>query len=286
MTKYSAIICSTIFLMILLLSACKQEEQIPAFLSVNAISVTSNYASQGTAAHNIKDAWIYIDGQVQGVYELPARFPVLEEGNHTVTIAAGIFENGISATRTKYPYYNFYDTLINFVAGQTLALPSPIPVKYFDGQTYTWYEDFEGTGFTFASIPSSDAQLVIENTDVFEGLHSSKFILTGDDPVFSGQMQDGYSINTQNATFLELNFKAEQPFAVGMTVISGASSKNVYVATVNKSDSWNKIYIDLSKVVNENQSSANVFRIYIYAALEAGRSQSVIYLDNLKLLHN
>ena len=70
-----------------------------------------------------------------------------------------------------------------------------------------------------------------------------------------------------------------------MKVTKSGSTKTVYVLSINKSDSWNKIYIDLSKVVNENQT-ASEFRIYIYAELESGRSQSVIHFDNMKLLHN
>ena len=285
MTKYSAIICSIICFVIFLITACDKEEKIPTFLSINSIGLKATPLQESTS-HKIKDVWVYIDGQILGAYEMPARFPVLEEGNHTVTFAAGILVDGISATRVKYPFFNFFDTTLVFIPGQTINLADSIFVKYNEGQANTWYEGFEGGGFTFAAIPSSDAQLLIENSDVFEGARSSKFILTNDDPIFSGQMQDGYPITTQSSTFFELNYKAEQPFAVGMTVITGASSKNVYVATVNKSAAWNKIYIDVSKVVNENQSSLNSFRIYIYAALESGRNQSIIYLDNLKLLHN
>lgn len=285
MRKYIAVISSIIFLVLFLLIGCDKEEKVPAYLSINSMSLTSNYLVVGTASHNIKDAWVYIDGQVLGVYELPARFPVLSEGRHSLNIAAGIFVDGVSATRTKYPFYNFYDTIIDFVAGQTLALPAPIPVKYFEGQTYTWYEDFEGTGFTFIANPSSDVQIIGTTDDVFEGTGSAKFTLTSDDPKFDGQMQDGYAIVTQNSTFLELNYKTEQPFSVGMRVSTGVSTKTVYVATVNTSAAWNKIYIDLSKVVNENQS-ADLFRVYIYAELSSGRSQSIVYLDNFKLIHN
>ena len=98
-------------------------------------------------------------------------------------------------------------------------------------------------------------------------------------------MDLGYPIVSQNKTFLELNYKAEQPFSVGMKVNTGADVKTVYALTVNKSDSWNKIYIDLSKIVNENQT-ADDFKVYIYAELESGLSQSVIHIDNMKLLHN
>ena len=276
------IVCS---LFMLMLSSCIKEDKAPVFLSIDSFNLSSNYATQGSASHHINDAWIYIDGQVLGVYELPARFPVLAEGRHEVSIGPGIIVNGISATRLKYPFYNFFDTIVNFQPGVSDLSLGKIKTKYFDSQTYTWYEDFEATGFTFQANTSSNVFVTIDNIDKYEGNNSGKVTLISDKPIFYGEMQVDSPIVTQNKTFLELNYKSEQIFSVGMKVTKSGSTKTVYVLSINKSDSWNKIYIDLSKVVNENQT-ASEFRIYIYAELESGRSQSVIHFDNMKLLHN
>ena len=286
MTKKSAITFSFfISNLLLLLSSCNKEEPTPAYISINSFSLTSDYATQGTNSQNIKDAWVYVDGQVLGVYELPARIPVLKDGRHDISIAAGILVNGIAATRIKYPFYNFFDTVATFVAGKTFELPALVPVKYSSGLQYTWYEDFDGSGYTFKESPTSDALLMIDNTDVFQGVKSAKFTLNTSLTKFYGEMDDGFPIVTQNKTFLELNYKADQPFSIGMKVTTGTDSKSVYALTVNNSAFWNKIYIDLSKIVNENQNADN-FRVYIYAELEAGRNESVVHIDNLKLLHN
>ena len=288
MTKKSAITFSIIlFNVMLIMSSCNKEEPIPAYFQINSFSLSSDSATQGTNSHNIKDAWVYIDGQVLGVYELPARFPVLAEGNHSISIAPGIIVNGIAATRLKYPFYNFYDATVNFVPGQTASLPSVIPTKYAVGFHYTWYEDFDGAGLNpfIGTTTVGYAPLIPDNSDVFQGFQSAKFTLFDTQTQFEGEMQVGVPIVSQNKTFLELNYKAEQPFSVGMKVTTGADVKSVYALTVNKSDSWNKIYIDLAKIVNENQTADN-FKVYIYAELESGRTQSVIHIDNLKLLHN
>ena len=260
-------------------------EPVPAYLTIDSIYLSTNISVQGSNSNKIKDAWVYIDGQELGVYELPARFPVLAEGRHEITIAAGIFINGISATRIKYPFYNFLDTVLNFQPGVSDLSLGKFKVKYFEGQTYTWYEDFEATGYTFQANISSDVQVEIDNIDKFEGNNSGRATLISDKPKFYGEMQVDSPIVSQNKTFLELNYKSEQAFSVGMKVTTAGFVKTVYILTVNKSDTWNKIYVDLSKVVNENQTASG-FSIYIYAELESGRSQSVLHFDNMKLLHN
>ena len=281
-TKQLGIACAFIAMT---MTSCIKDDKAPVYFSIDSIGLTSNYASQGTASHNIKDAWVYVDGQELGVYELPARFPVLAEGRHEITIAAGIFINGISATRIKYPFYNFLDTVLNFQPGVSDLSLGKFKVKYFEGQTYTWYEDFEATGYTFQANISSDVQVEIDNIDKFEGNNSGRATLISDKPKFYGEMQVDSPIVSQNKTFLELNYKSEQAFSVGMKVTTAGFVKTVYILTVNKSDTWNKIYVDLSKVVNENQTASG-FSIYIYAELESGRSQSVLHFDNMKLLHN
>lgn len=285
MTRQSTIVFSAMLFVAVMISSCRKKIDVPSFIVIDNIAVTSNYATQGTASSKITDAWVYIDGIEQGVYEMPARFPVIAEGRHQVTVAAGILVNGITATRTKYPFLNFHDTIIDLVPGKDIKIPSPVIVKYFSGLSYTWYEDFEGTGYTFKESSTSDAVLVPITSGVFEGSFSTKFTIDTDHPNFFGEMQEDFPIVTQSNTFFELNYKADQPFNIGMKVTTGVDTKTVYALTVNKSAEWNKIYVDLSKIVTDNQSADN-FRVYIYASLDAGRSESVIYLDNLKLLHN
>lgn len=271
------------------IAGCDPEEQIPAYLTIDSISVKNlNYASQGTANHNIKDAWVYIDNQLLGVFELPARFPVLAEGSHSVLIGAGILENGISATRVRYPLYTSYEVAAFFKAGETITLPDPVELNYFPTLSYSWYEDFEGNTFSFDSVSGSQAGFIPFNSDMpFEGNFSGKFKLTEAASYFEGSCtSELIDINGFSSAWVELNYKAEQPFSVGLKVkLPNGTVTSNYVSTVNRSDKWNKIYINVSDVVGRNQSAVN-FKVYIAANLEQGRTESVIYVDNIKLIHN
>ena len=82
-----------------------QPEIAPSYIHIENFNFIITNSNQGTNSEKITDAWVYIDDTPAGVYELPANFPVLEEGKHKVRIRAGIKENGISGTRVPYPFY-------------------------------------------------------------------------------------------------------------------------------------------------------------------------------------
>ena len=89
-------------------SSCNEFEgnqEIPAYIHIDTFLLTTDYEFEGAASHKITDAWIYIDGNVQGCYELPATIPVLERGKHELTLYPGIKLNGNSSTRSINPFY-------------------------------------------------------------------------------------------------------------------------------------------------------------------------------------
>ena len=67
------------YFIILILISCNKEEEIPSYIEINDFNLTSN-SSFGENTENITDVWIYIDENLQGVYEIPVTFPVLNKG--------------------------------------------------------------------------------------------------------------------------------------------------------------------------------------------------------------
>ena len=97
------VVFSTIFL-----TSCpgfQGSQEIPAYLHVDKFLFTTNYYVEGAASHKITDVAVYIDGNYQGYYELPATIPILERGKHNLTLYPGIKLNGNSSTRTINPFY-------------------------------------------------------------------------------------------------------------------------------------------------------------------------------------
>ena len=74
----------TYLFLLLLFFSCEKVDpnNIPANIKINDITLT------GSSTENITDAWIYINDQLQGVYEIPALFPVLNIGSHKLRVRA------------------------------------------------------------------------------------------------------------------------------------------------------------------------------------------------------
>ena len=102
----------------ILLFSCnkfKGSQEIPAYLRIEPWTFTTNYEVEGAATHAITDAWVYIDGNLHGCFELKNHadgnyvlVPILEKGNHKLQIYPGVKLNGIASTRIQYPFYKPY----------------------------------------------------------------------------------------------------------------------------------------------------------------------------------
>lgn len=278
------------FIVIIGIAACNPEESEPAYLVINKVNVSSNPATQGSNSSNVKDVWVYVDNQYLGTYQLPARIPVLESGNKSVILRAGILENGISATHSAYPLYTANTRTIDFMPGQE-SIVDTFNVAYFPAIQFTWYEDFEkdaiGGGFSLSPEPSNNlAPLTTDSIDVFEGVRCLKLKVDGTNYISDIETNgDGYVLYRGKDIYLEMNYKCDHEFTVGLRGMLANDKRNIPVLLFNPSSTWKKTYINLSKFVNSNYDVPK-FKVYFYLSTAPGGSEATVYLDNLKLISN
>ena len=80
--RFSVLLLFSFVIVSLFLSCQKFEgdQTVPAYIRIDAISIKTNYEEEGAPSSNITDAWVYINEEAIGAYELPAVFPVLAKG--------------------------------------------------------------------------------------------------------------------------------------------------------------------------------------------------------------
>lgn len=259
-------------------------EEIPSYVQIDSIAF-SVIGSQGSADQNLVDAWVYIDGENAGVYELPCTFPVLKNGNVDIQIFPGIKLNGISATRGIYPFVNSYS--ISATLQQDSVLHVQPTSTYASNLEFEIIEDFESGGLLFSGSTLSDTSIDRTNDplDVFEGSYSGIIELDETRPLADIKSIDAFALPQGGAyNFIELNFKTDVETAVG--VIANVGSQSIYhaVMVLNPTDVWKKIYINISPVVNR-ESQASSFFIFFRAELPDDATTATVYLDNIKLIH-
>lgn len=267
--------------------SCHKETPIPSYIHIDKMIFNTNYSTEGSSSNKILDAWVYIDDNLVGVFELPRTFPVLYAGNHNIKIYAGIKEDGISETRIAYPFYDKYEKDVTLTQGQiTTISPS---VKYVPGITFEWMEDFEGVshGICVGDGVTKDSIMKITSdpAEVFEGNGSGKVSITGG--TYFGQTCSKSVLPHGGASvFLEMNYKCNTKFNVGIIGYDAGGSIQLQQIkiTLVPTSSWNKIYINFSNEVTTSIASTK-FSIFFSMLNNTDLSSSEFYLDNVKLIY-
>lgn len=274
---------------ILILPSCElinPDEEIPSYIKIDTITLTTTYAVEGSASHKITDAWVYVDDQLVGVYELPALIPVLKNGTSKITVLAGIKMNGIAATRVPYPFFRSYEITTELFTDSIIILqPS---VKYHTNVTFAWKEDFENPGFTLEPTAISDTTInrITDIDHVFEGNACGLFALSSQQDFCECKTINTYELPKGGSyVFLELNYKCNNRFRIGIFVNEpgGLVTQVPQTIVINPSENWNKIYVNLTKEVSLFANAIN-HNIYFGVLPDAGVAEPKVYLDNIKLI--
>ena len=295
------------------LSSCKKftSQSVPAYIHIESISVDCDYQIYGANTSNITDAWVYVDDQIIGCYELPATFPILEKGPHKVSVYGGIMEGGRGSARGPYPFYMpaVYRGL-NLVEDSIINL-NPV-LSYYpinEGVQVGWKEDFEMAN-TLLPMPQSQGE--VESIGRTEDSHvwfhepnsyrSGRIHLPPDSLDFYVASADEMKFhqNYMNYCLLEMDYNCNDTFFVGITYLEHyaiSSHPLVKVVPTDKQNErpnvWKKMYVNIGPFMNDHVN-ADYFKVYFTSNLHTGyetyeyhpiSEERYYYLDNLKVLY-
>ncbi len=275
-----------------LTSACTKTsiDDIPSYIKVDSISINVT-AIQGTASHKISDTWVYADNELIGAFEMPAKFPILKSGTSELYIFAGIKLNGINETRVPYPFYDRISRTVTLEREKITDL-GHMKFAYAAATKFAWQEAFEYTNLSLDSTARSEVNfkrtlLTDELKAAFpyeSNKYAAKVVIPADTLVFECSSHDSFKLPTDGTSvFLELNYKSNNPFTVGLFVNGSVTSQRP-VLVVNPSSSWNKIYINFTPTLSVNQDATS-FKVYFNATKSTDEANAEIIFDNIKLLH-
>lgn len=299
----SFIVVAAVFA-VLIFNGCNvfdREEQTPTYFFIDTFAVTTKSDnSQGSNAHDIKDAWVYVDGQLIGAFEVPVIIPVLAMDTVRVTILAGIKKNGRSDDREIYPFYRaLQDTLVLVPGRIDSFFPS---ITYHDSTQFKWIEDFEDRTISFEpsgnNIEEDSMRLTYDPSEVYN--HSNLNQVSGYvefdsiNQKFENSSISKFTIPRNTSTYLEINYNLETEAQIGFYAYDQAgilidrvnvlylfNTKNA----VTKEYEWKKSYISLNEDMSDPRFTNATFKIFIYAKNFSDNPNARLYFDNLKLLH-
>lgn len=292
-------------------SSCKKfkgDQTVPAYIRIESISMTTDYETQGAPSTNITDAWVYINNEAIGAYELPASFPVLAKGLTEVRVDPGIKLNGIAGLRTPYPFYKPIVQEVYLVEGEEVNLnkdtlftgsdfvPYTMSTTYYDNLKFVWMEDFEDPSISLDSTSKSRTDIgrtePANNPEAFLASYSKYSGLMELDDV---KYLIDVATNVDNSTgfilpkvgeyvFLEVDYKNSNYFTAGFYSRSLSQIVQHPVININPRSEWNKIYINLTPGVSSSTDAID-FNIFFGSYKEDGVDPAWIMIDNVKLIH-
>ncbi|MCB0767266.1 MAG: hypothetical protein KDB95_08660 [Flavobacteriales bacterium] len=271
---------------LLSVTGCRKTETVPTYLVVPRIDVQAT-DEQGGNTSKITEAWVTVDDRSVGVWELPARVPVIGTGTHTIGITAGIRRNGSFDDRQRYPYYTSWQTTTELDPAHAIELAPT--VQYQPATFFT--ERFNDAGSQLLAASSSDTTLILYSAStnpevLLDGSQCGGFVLdTSHDEVLLQTEQDFPGVS--GPAYLELDYSTDVELTLGISyVLDGQTTLEPWVVIVANASAgsvvWNKIYVDLSDFFNRAGISGR--DIYIAAYLPSGRSRAAAYFDNLKII--
>jgi len=287
-----------LFAWLFLLSSCdiiNPDEQIPAYISIESIQLTQNpNADAGSLSSDISDAWVLIDDNNIGVYELPAKIPVLEDGIHKITIGPGIVFNGQEQNRELYLFYEGYtDAEFEFKSGEITEV-NPI-VRYRNaGNDYEYIlvDDFEGFTTNMQATAASETGIIIttESPNVFEGNGSGLIQVESTDTFVEIRTTQSFTLpNLGKIIYLEFDYYSDFHLTVGVNIKrTGKQNQIADLLTLKPTteNKWKKQYLQFTSIVSNAQDpESEFFYFQLNRSLSPEQVDGRILIDNLKIIY-
>lgn len=275
-----------IIISISLFHSCADQVDIPSFVRLDEIYVDStSYDSVGTTDHRIEYAWMYINNNLQGVYKLPFLVPVQNYGEVDVEIRAGVpqLQEVGGAGAVEYPFYTIWKGKTTLTMNDTSVLKPTI--RYKPGKLIQYKDDFELLVSPNNLFQKYSADGVVEyiNNEVvaYEGQgYGEMLLLDGESEVVMANLQLWNIPKTADAYYIEMNYKCNSLFTVGIQTIEHARD----VVSYYSSSEWKKVYINVTSAV-KNLPGAGV---RVYFKIKRGAEETGpkwLLIDNFKFIY-
>lgn len=254
------------------------------FLKMDDPQVLTN-PDQGANTNNISDVWVFANGASIGVYFLPATVPVILDSDPTeMIIFPGVRLNGISSAPAINPFYESIEFSDSYSNGEDVEIP--LVFTYKGEAIFELLENFEGNHiFTFDEDGNAETTLSTTTDEFRNGARSGVLQVSENNPVLeSASFLVFDSEFIQNGpVFLEMDYKNSVDILIGLIGVEGIVSFKNYKLGLRPSEQWNKVYIDFTEDISQSQLEG--YRLLFGIAYDSTKTESIAYIDNIKLLH-
>jgi hypothetical protein len=261
--------------------SCVPENTVPAYIHIPAFNTEAN-VGQGTSAQKITDVWVYVNGQINGVFPLPATVPIAELGKQDIILFPGIRNNGTRSNPVIYPFINEVKISKDLISNK---LDTIKPTLTYLARTKFWMvEDFETSNTFNINRDNNNAFGFNIAPSGFEGKCLEATIDKTNPRIEKASKLTAQLADNAENIYLEMHYKTEALLSVGIIGFNAATPNGVttYKITLKPNQEWNKIYINLTNEAKSLQMKD--FKIVFEGVLAENTTSAKIQIDNVKLL--
>lgn len=273
----------------LFLSCNDNTSKLPAYLYIENIEIETNIFSQGAPTHNITEIWVYANGNPIGVFNKGEVIPILTDdySNTDISLFAGIRENGIKQGIQIYFLYREIELNHELTPGSIDTIRAVF--KYVDHSNFVFIESFENSNIFNKDLDgNSETNITISNQSPLTGNYSGEIILTEENPNIDVTSSAYFSNlpNNGELMYMEFDYKCNTELRFGLIGKDNSSGQEYPYSIIylKQKEDWNKIYINLTKIVQD--SDLDAYKFFFSAIHNEEIDTSKIYLDNVKLLYS
>ena len=271
---------------LLLCSGCSvfdKFDEKPAFLDIKGAYYFLNERLGDTTSQGLKDIWVYQYPSIQGVYELPTNFPVLNSTASMYIFQGGVFENGLSGVRRPYPFWESDTAYLSFSPEKTTTYTPKF--HYYPDTTLIFpiSEDFEGLGVNFQQNgeTSDTVKLDVINTDAFRGQKCASMSFDSTHLQFFQISTQPLNLPTDREVWLEITLKGDVYLEVGLEYHSTTTERVMPFAAYAYPERWNTVFFNISpltlKYLNSNK--------YLILRATGDKKERFLRLDNIRIIY-
>ncbi len=257
---------------------------VPYYLDLKDVQVFEP-GSNTLGSQKITDIWVFADGQIQGVFPLPAKVPLKwEDKDSEIVIVPGIRKDGMNDTPVLYPFFKSIEVKLKPEPLKIYTIP--LIFRYLDDCKFSVNEGFEeGNIFNHYLDPNSEARLTVTDAMSRTGKKCGVITLTkagvfteigSENQVYKGQ-------NLRGSSYIEFDYKGEGEIAVGLAKTLGTITTIEYFLFVPARSDWNRIYIDVTNKTSPNNYDS--YRLLLGFTKTGHNAENKIYIDNYKHIH-
>lgn len=270
----------------LMLLSCIKNNPDPSWIEIKewTLEENPNGPDAGELTSNFKNAWVYVNDKLMGVFELPCKLPVLMSGSANIKIYPAILNNGISATKKVYPFMEQHEVDVTLVQNEVLTIN---PVTHYYSNVQFWIEDFEDPSYKLTHSTNSTTDLIPEYDSSGQNRYA-RILLTENANYWAAYTNQALSFPIGTEVYLEVDYYNTNKIVTGLVAAKsdGSTQTHINIAMQAQDPStvqWKKIYIDLKELVGA--SGGVEFLQWFEASLDEGDTEGLILIDNIKVVH-